>query len=188
MTTSLTILLPVYNAENRLEAQVGEILDVLPELTSRFDVLIVDDGSVDDTAEVAASLSRNFPQVRTIRHPIRLGIDEAVQTGLGHTTGEVVFVGDEKYGLDPSDLRKLWQLRENGDAGAGPESSAQPTKKAWLARLIDWDHQRTGGRAHLSMGLQMIRRDHGSQKPGGRATEPKQPNYLDPGRRIIWRD
>ena len=63
MKPSVTVLLPVYNAQHRLERQVAEILDVLPELTSRFELMIIDDGSTDDSFEVARHLALKYPQV-----------------------------------------------------------------------------------------------------------------------------
>ena len=201
MTTSLSILLPVHNAEDSLEMQVSEILDVLPELTDVFDIMIVDDGSTDDTPEVAASLARRFPQVRCTRHPMRLGLNEAIQTGLDETAGDVVFVADEKYGLDPQDLRKLWQMRTSRN-----NETPAVTKSTWLKKFIDWDNTRHPSRAHLSVGLQMIRRDAGEQpggggngprEPGGRPSQdtpphvvegPKPPSFANKNRRIAWKD
>ena len=94
------MLLPVHNAEDRLAIGVARLLDVLPDLTGRFDLLIIDDGSTDDTPEVAHDLARRFPQVGVVRHPVRLGLGEAIQTGLDHTAGEVVLVGDEHRGIE----------------------------------------------------------------------------------------
>ncbi len=108
----LSVLLPVYNAQQNLEAGVVEILEVLSELADRFELCILDDGSLDDTAEIARDLAARYPQVRLLRHPVRLGLCEAIQTGLDHTQGEVILVGDEDYCLDPDDLRTLWQLRD----------------------------------------------------------------------------
>ena len=50
---SLTVVLPVYNGESRLRKSVNEILELASELTSKFGVLIIDDGSNDATNEVA---------------------------------------------------------------------------------------------------------------------------------------
>ena len=107
---SVSVLLPVFNAQHRLENQVAALLDVLAELTDRFDVLIVDDGSPDDTIDVARQLALVYPQVSAVRHPLRLGLAEAVQTGLDQTDGDILFVGDEHAGIDPADLRRLWPL------------------------------------------------------------------------------
>jgi glycosyltransferase involved in cell wall biosynthesis len=120
------VLLPVYNAQHRLERSVGEILDVLPELSDQFELFIIDDGSTDETIDVAKQLAREYPQVSAVRHPLRLGLEEAVRTGLDHTVGDVVFVGDEHHGLDPEHLRSLWPMSHRQPAArmkAGPLSS-----------------------------------------------------------------
>ena len=54
---SLTIVLPVHNGESRLAASVTEMLELASDLTSRFSIMIVDDGSTDDTSAVAEELS-----------------------------------------------------------------------------------------------------------------------------------
>ena len=58
---SLTVVLPVYNGETRLRKSVNEILELASELTSKFGVLIIDDGSNDATYEVAEELAAHFP-------------------------------------------------------------------------------------------------------------------------------
>jgi glycosyltransferase involved in cell wall biosynthesis len=154
LKASVTVLLPVYNAQERLSGAVGRILDVLPELVDRFDVLIVDDGSTDDTIDVARQLAVQFPQVAAVRHPVRLGLTESVQTGLDHTDGEIVIVGDEQHGVDPEDLRKLWPLRgERGLVMAHlPPAGARPTP--WFEKLMTWKSKR----GQTVAGVQMIRR------------------------------
>jgi len=136
---SLSVVLPVCNLEERLAGQVDELLDVLPELTDRFEVLIVDDGSTDDTAHVAAELARCFPQVRLVRHPITLGLTEAIQTGLDNTDGEIVLVGDAQYGLPTADLHKLWQLRHDQEMVVARKPMArQEPQRNLLDRLMKW--------------------------------------------------
>lgn len=53
LTRTLSVLLPVHNAQATLEADIGQMLDVLPELTHDFHLMILDDGSTDATCEVA---------------------------------------------------------------------------------------------------------------------------------------
>jgi glycosyltransferase involved in cell wall biosynthesis len=106
------VLFPVYNAQGRLAAGVAEILEVLSACRGPFELCILDDGSTDETADEARELAIGFPQVRLIRHPVRLGLAEAIQTGLDHTAGELVLVSHEDYQLDPDDLRTLWRLRD----------------------------------------------------------------------------
>jgi glycosyltransferase involved in cell wall biosynthesis len=103
------VFLPVCNVQSALEAQVERVLDVLPELTDRFDVLIIDDGSTDETMDVARELAVRYPQVGAIRHAERLGTAEAIQTGLNYAAGDVVLVHSGEGAIDPDELLKVWQ-------------------------------------------------------------------------------
>ena len=68
---TLSVVLTVHNAEKTLADQVSKTLDILTDLSARFELLIVDDGSTDQTEEVAHELARHFPQLRVARHARR---------------------------------------------------------------------------------------------------------------------
>jgi glycosyltransferase involved in cell wall biosynthesis len=105
---SLSALLPVRNAEATLEGAVSEMLEVLPELTSRFELVIVDDCSCDATIEVADELGGTYPQLVVVRHARPQGRTAAIQTGLRRSRGEVIFVADEDCELSLAEVRKVW--------------------------------------------------------------------------------
>ena len=149
-----SVLLPVYNAQGNLEALVGEVLEVLAELAGRFELAILDDGSTDDTAHVARELAARYPQIRVIRHPLRLGLAEAIQTGLDHAHGEIILVGDEGYCLDPDDLRTLWRLRDAQGRTRGQHDLAESARPGWIDRLMAWRPRSAGPRR----GFQIVRR------------------------------
>jgi hypothetical protein len=89
-----------------------------------------------------------------VRHPLRLGLAEAVQTGLDQTDGDILFVGDEQSGINPADLRRLWPLRsERGLVMARPPVDANPSAP-WIAKLLAW----TPKHGQAAAGVQMIRR------------------------------
>jgi hypothetical protein len=129
---SLTVLLPVHNAESTLSSTVQEILDVVPELTRRFDLLIIDDGSTDATSEVAQELARDYPQIRVVYRTTRGGCDKAIQAGLERCSSEVVLVRDDDHGTSLDGLHKLWQ--NLGPDGAPRSSRSDSSTLATLAR------------------------------------------------------
>lgn len=136
MTPTLSVVLPVCNAERRLPAQVDALLEILPDLTRQFELLVVDDGSIDETPHIADEISRRYPQVRTVRHPVPLGLEESIQTGIDNTAGEIVLVGDAQQGLPADDLLSLWQLRHDDNLIAARRSDKQSAERPPLGRML----------------------------------------------------
>ena len=106
---SLTIVLPIYNGEARLRACVGEILDLASELTTRFGVLIIDDGSTDATYEVAEELSAHYPQVSVMRNRHRRGLGPTIDYAQRRIRSDAVIVHDGISPIDPNQVRSLWR-------------------------------------------------------------------------------
>jgi hypothetical protein len=157
---SLSVVLPVHNAESTLARNVSELLDVLPEIAARFEILIVDDGSTDHTEELAYELAREYPQVRVVRHSQRRGGTAALQTGMIHTLGDVVFVHDEASPIRATELRALWNMRFDEELIA---ARAEPPHRA-VSSPARGLPPRWGEAAQTSLaapglrGTQMIRR------------------------------
>ena len=103
----------VRDGEARLQRDVQELLDTLPDLTPFFEILIIDDGSVDDTVVLARDLARRFPQVRVLRRPLPYGPQAALELGLRNTSGEFVLVKETDDRISPIELDAVWQLRED---------------------------------------------------------------------------
>jgi glycosyltransferase involved in cell wall biosynthesis len=99
----LSIVVPVRNAEAALTGQVERLLEVLPELTPRFEILVIDDGSTDHTADVARELACRYPQLRLVRHTQPRGAAATIHTGLCWAKGQTVFVQDDPAALSATD-------------------------------------------------------------------------------------
>lgn len=96
---TVTVVVPVHNAEATLSRQVSELLEVLSDWQSRFEILIVDDASTDQTLEYAQDLAREYPQLRVLRHRRRQGRTASIRAGMRQSQGEVVFVHDDQSPL-----------------------------------------------------------------------------------------
>jgi glycosyltransferase involved in cell wall biosynthesis len=157
----LSIVLPVHNAEATLPGQICQLLEMLPDLAERFEVLIVDDGSTDLTSEVASDMAQQFPQLRLVRHGRRRGAAAAIQTGLERTSGEFVMVQDSAEAINAGDLQRLWAMRHDEDlvvARTPPKVQALDT--GLLTRLMNWGRgvERASAERPATSGMQMIRR------------------------------
>ena len=73
MSQSLSVILPVRNAEQKLADKVDDLLEVVADLSSELELIVVDDGSTDNTEEVAMELCRRFPQVEFLRRAEQSG-------------------------------------------------------------------------------------------------------------------
>lgn len=114
MERSLSVLLPVQNAESTLEQTVLRMLDIASDLTDRFELIIVDDGSTDATSDVARELARCYPQVKATRHDTPRGGRESTRTGLRLSRGQVVIQRDPTCGEAIEQLARTWKATSLG--------------------------------------------------------------------------
>lgn len=101
-------MLPVHNGECRLRKNVGELLELASELTAKFGVLIIDDGSTDSTFEVAEELAAHFPQVSVRRHRQYRGLGASIDFAQ-RVRSDAVILHDGVTPINLHQVRKLWK-------------------------------------------------------------------------------
>lgn len=131
---SLAVLLPVHNAQSTLSRSVLELLDVVAELTRRFEICIIDDCSTDDTIELADELAACYPQVHAIRHATHRGRLAAIHTGLAHTAGEIVFLSDAGCTLSVDEIHLLWREAVSHKVVLGVAHKSQQSGSGWRSK------------------------------------------------------
>jgi glycosyltransferase involved in cell wall biosynthesis len=107
---TLTVVIPTFNESARLEHGLDRLRGAAREGAldlDRTEILVVDDGSVDDTRSVAVRLTDAFPHARVLSHVRNLGKGAAVRTGVLAATGELVVFADADMAIDPSHLPAL---------------------------------------------------------------------------------
>lgn len=109
----LSIIIPAYNEEKT----IGEVLGALVrEVPDAHEIIVVDDGSIDNTYQVIESFCGKIPQLRVIRQPLNQGKTAALRTGFAASTGDVVIVQDADLEYDPVDIPELINPIEKGKA------------------------------------------------------------------------
>src|SRR4051812_43501072 len=128
LNKSLTVVLPVYNCETRLRKSVHEILELASELTPKFGVLIIDDGSSDSTFEVAEDLAANYPQVSVRRHRNRRGLGPTIDYVQRRVRSDAVILHDGTTPINAGEMRNLWQQWIGQSGGAAAPATCSTTK------------------------------------------------------------
>lgn len=114
----LSVLMPAYNERHLIGESIRRVLAARPPGVSEMEVIVVDDGSTDGTAEAAAAAARGDRRVRLLSHPRRRGKGAAVRTALESATKEICLIQDADLEYDPDDYGRLLRPFAEADADA----------------------------------------------------------------------
>ena len=134
--TTLSVVIPAYNEENGIAEIVGRVLSVKNDLenvgVANLELLVVDDGSGDKTAEVASQIAG----VRLIRHAQNKGYGAALKTGFSEANGELIGFLDADGTYPPEFFPQLCQKALNGnDLVIGSRMSGSESKMPLTRRV-----------------------------------------------------
>ncbi|MCE9585784.1 glycosyltransferase family 2 protein [Candidatus Uhrbacteria bacterium] len=144
MPTEFSVIVPAYNEAPTIEAAVHEIRSTFSELGCLYEIVIVDDGSTDETATIATALSATIPQIRLIRHEKNQGKGTAVKTGVLAASGIWVLFLDADLATHPSEFKKILPYLDTADIIMGSRrvlgariTKQQPFYRVWLGSAFN---------------------------------------------------
>jgi glycosyltransferase involved in cell wall biosynthesis len=139
---SLSIFFPAFNEEGIIERTVRNAVDAAQRDAPDFEVIVVDDGSADKTAQIVESLAAADPRVRLVRHDVNRGYGAALRTGFASATKDLVFFSDADGQFDLCELPATLELARNAPVVAGYRiKRSDPWHRLFIAktyRLIIW--------------------------------------------------
>lgn len=115
----LSVFFPAYNEEANVRTTTEAILRVLPSVADRFEVLIVDDGSLDQTGTIADELSAANPNVRVIHHATNRGYGGALRTGFYNCRHELIAFIDGDGQFDFGEIPRFLAASPHADLVVG---------------------------------------------------------------------
>lgn len=103
----VSIVIPVYNEEENLPILVPQVIEVLRPLDKKFEIILVDDGSTDNSFDVIKGLCSKYLEIRYIKFGKNAGQTAAFDAGFKSALGDVVVTLDSDLQNDPQDIPKL---------------------------------------------------------------------------------
>jgi glycosyltransferase involved in cell wall biosynthesis len=128
----LSVVVPCFNEEGNIAHVVAQAAEVGRRLASELEIIVVDDGSTDETAQVLARLQETVPELEVVAHSQNRGYGVAVRSGLDRAGMDYVFLTDGDGQFDLEELPAAAQLLSDHDVVAGYRAHRQD---GWWRRL-----------------------------------------------------
>lgn len=109
-----SVVIPVYNSENSLAELISRIIKVLTPISENFEIILVDDGSYDNSWSVLKNLSQKDNRIKGFRLMRNFGQHNALICGFNHATGENIITLDDDLQNPPEEIPKLITKKKTG--------------------------------------------------------------------------
>lgn len=136
----LSFFFPAYNDGGTIASLVIRAVRAASRLTPDYEVIVVNDGSRDATAEILDELARTYPRVRVVHHSVNRGYGAALRTGFATATKELIAYTDGDAQYDPAEVELLWnRLTPEVDLVNGYKiSRADPLHRVVIGRVYHY--------------------------------------------------
>lgn len=111
----LSVIIPARNEAQNLTACISEITKELSNHSIDFEILVIDDGSTDNTTDIIKEISQSIASVKCIRNEGENGFGRAVRLGLENFTGDAVAIMMADRSDSPKDLVTYWKCIQDGN-------------------------------------------------------------------------
>jgi glycosyltransferase involved in cell wall biosynthesis len=132
----ISIFFPAYNEAGNIEVAIKQALKVATQIAHKFEVIVVNDGSQDNTYKIAKKLSQKYASVRVVTQKNQ-GYGGALKRGFKTAKYEWIFFTDSDLQFDMSELKKFIQYTKDNDLVIGyRKNRAEGFKRALLAKAL----------------------------------------------------
>lgn len=129
---SLSIVVPLYNEEEGVAELIRSIFSVLSNDADFLELVLVDDGSCDRTAELVLELAEFEPRIRMVRHERNRGLGAAIRTGLEAAEGDLLLYTDADLPFDFSLIPELVDLASTERVIVGYRTNRGEGLRRWI--------------------------------------------------------
>ena len=135
----LSIIIPAHNEGAHIASSLGETMRVADGFGCDYEIIILDDGSTDNTLQEAGNFASRFPNVHVKRNMANYGKGRAVKKAFRHVNGDIVAFLDADLDLHPGQIRPLFYALEENKADVVIGSKRHPRSRVnypWHRRII----------------------------------------------------
>ena len=115
MAPDLSVIIPVYNEAVLIVDSLQQIRLVMEKSGLRYELIVVNDGSVDNSLDLIENERKSDSAMRVVNHPKNLGYSEAIRSGLKKAKGEYVTYIDADLQNDPQDIIRFYKKSKESD-------------------------------------------------------------------------
>lgn len=139
MASTYSFVIPAYNESERLAVSLPKIFDYIRKRQLQSEIIVVNDGSTDDTADVVRRFSKLNPDVRLVENPGNRGKGYSVRNGMLHAQGDLVMFTDADLSSPIYEAEKLFAaLQQGADVAIGSRwlrAELQTERQPWYRQL-----------------------------------------------------
>jgi len=136
MRPSLSLVFPAFNEAGNLPVLLESAIKIGDGLAMSFEIVVVDDGSLDESADLLADWCRRDERIRAVHHADNQGYGAALRSGLRAARGELVFFSDADLQFDLTEIGNLLTHADEFDIVAGYRAPRRdPWARRWIARI-----------------------------------------------------
>ena len=133
----LSVFLPAYNEEENIKKTILDIDKVLKEISSDYEILIINDGSIDKTGQIVKNLSKQNNNIRLINHSKNKGYGGAIKSGLYNVRYPWVVQMDSDGQFDFAEIKKLLAKKNSADLIIGYRlKRTDNTYRQFMAKIL----------------------------------------------------
>lgn len=117
--SSLSIFFPAFNEQENIKIMVNRALEVAPQVSQKFEIIVVNDGSIDKTQTVVKEMASKDKNIRLISHEVNRGYGSALKTGFYNSKYDYITYSDGDAQFDFKQLIRLVEKADQADLVVG---------------------------------------------------------------------
>jgi len=132
----LSLVIPAYNEEDNIDLVVKGIDDVIKRIGIKYELIVVDDGSIDNTEIKVNNYAKNNGHVKMVSYNNNVGKGFALKTGFSHAAGDAIVFIDSDADIDPNQVERYFKALKNADVVVASKWHPQSRVDTPLLRRI----------------------------------------------------